>query len=299
MVEKTAREGDHARWIELIAPEDFDAAVRKLRGFFQERGFIEGHFQHRLSPLGILAACENPFNIATFDYAGQVWPLPQTSQMWLEYELLNNPSAPGFFSVSTSFRQEPEPIEGRHNLIFPMVEFETHGGIESLISLEHELLLWLRFPGTASAEEGVTSYGTEIRYEEAMRRYNVREIGNTEEGLLWKEFGPVVFLKFFPRHTSPFWNMRHDGENARKVDVILYGVETIGSAERSIDAEEMRHNFYTISNGAYAKTLFAKFTRERVERELEFFLSLPFFPRSGGGIGMTRLIRALKLAGKL
>ena len=45
----------------------------------------------------------------------------------------------------------------------------------------------------------------------------------------------------------------------------------------------------------YAKTLFGRFSRERVQTELEEFLNFDFFTRSGGGIGMTRLISAMKL----
>ena len=57
----------------------------------------------------------------------------------------------------------------------------------------------------------------------------------------------------------------------------------------------MRDQFYTISYGMYAQTLFNIFDRKRVEQELDDFLSLKFFPRFGGGIGLTRLIRALNL----
>jgi hypothetical protein len=39
------------------------------------------------------------------------------------------------------------------------------------------------------------------------------------------------------------------------------------------------------------------FGKERVEAELEEFLKLDFFPRSGGGIGVTRMIRAMELSG--
>jgi len=39
--------------------------------------------------------------------------------------------------------------------------------------------------------------------------------------------------------------------------------------------------------------LYHTFGKERVEHELEDFLSLDFFPRYGAGIGMTRLMRAL------
>ena len=75
---------------------------------------------------------------------------------------------------------------------------------------------------------------------------------------------------------------------ANKIDVILSGQETIGSAERSCSADEMRHDFYSVSNGLYAKLLFNKFGKDRVVSELEEFLSYDFFPRSGGGIGVTR-----------
>jgi hypothetical protein len=58
----------------------------------------------------------------------------------------------------------------------------------------------------------------------------------------------------------------------------------------------MREMFHTISEGGYANILYAQFGKERVEAELEAFLSKNFFQRSGGGIGMTRMIRAMKLS---
>ena len=57
----------------------------------------------------------------------------------------------------------------------------------------------------------------------------------------------------------------------------------------------MRHNFYTIENGAYCAKLFELFGKERVEKELEEFLSFDFFPRYGWGCGMTRLARAYEM----
>ena len=80
------------------------------------------------------------------------------------------------------------------------------------------------------------------------------------------------YLRIFPNTTSPFWNMKQaqDGKHA-KVDVIIHGVETIGSAERSSNKEEMRDQFYKISDGGYANILFINFTKERVEKELTNF----------------------------
>ena len=88
---------------------------------------------------------------------------------------------------------------------------------------------------------------------------------------------------------------QNSDDTFNKIDVILYGQETIGSAERSCDVEEMRNNFYTIENGGYCAKLFELFGKERVEKELEEFLSFDFFPRFGGGIGMTRLARAYEM----
>jgi len=70
----------------------------------------------------------------------------------------------------------------------------------------------------------------------------------------------------------------------------------MGTAERSCNADEMRDLFHTISHGMYAKLLFNHFGKERVLAELDKFLSYDFFPRFGGGIGVTRLIRAVELS---
>ena len=76
-------------------------------------------------------------------------------------------------------------------------------------------------------------------------------------------------------------------------------VETIGSAERSCDKELMRQTFNTISDGGYADMLYANFSKERVQTEMNEFLSNDFFQRCGGGIGVTRMIRAMKLSNLL
>ena len=274
----------------LIDSKDFSDVVRKLRRFFEEKGWYEVHTQNRLS---ILAACEDPKTITVYNYNGQVWPLPQTGQMWLEHELLNNPDYPGVFCLSTSYRNEPNPVQGRHEKIFPMFEFEMKGSMQDLIELEIELLHYLGF--------GDKSSFYHADYRELATEYDVDELEHEHEEQMCSENGPVVFLEDFPNTTSPFWNMQQaeDKLSAKKVDVILHGQETIGSAERSTDRNEMRKQFYEISDGAYSNILFANFTKERVEKELEEFLQFNFFQRCGGGIGITRLIRAMRLSNLL
>jgi aspartyl/asparaginyl-tRNA synthetase len=264
----------------------FNTVVQKMRTFFLKRGFVEVHPQDRLS---ILAACEDPSTVATYEYAGERWPLPQTGQMWLEYELLTRPELPGVFCVTTSYRNEQNPIPGRHKVIFPMFEFESKGTLEDLKKLEVELLTHLGF--------GSPDSFFHKSYEELKKYYGVDELTAREENKMLKDFGEVLFLEKFPIYTSPFWNMKKEGEFARKIDVILHGAETIGSAERSSNVREMRKQFETISDGGYAKKLYDLFGRKRVEKELNEFLSLSFFPRFGGGIGMTRMIDAYKKHG--
>ena len=153
--------------------------VQKLRTFFVTKNFIEVPSQSRLS---ILAACENPHSVKTFEYSGEIWPLPQTGQMWLEYELLKNPEWAGVFCISTSYREEKNPIPGRHELIFPMFEFESKGTMEDLLALELELLQFLGF-----------STPVEVNYEDVCKEYGgVKILEDEHESIMCNEKGSVI-----------------------------------------------------------------------------------------------------------
>ena len=271
-----------------INPRLFNNTVCKLRNFFLKKNFIEVHTQNRLS---ILAACEDPETISTYNYAGTKWPLPQTGQMWLEYEMLKDPEPPGYFCVSTSYRNEPNPIPGRHDTIFPMFEFELKGDVNDMQDLQKELLVDLGYKCNFEEDD----------YDNMAEKLNTKDIEHEHEQQIYKDYGAVFFLKNFPSHTSPFWNMKkkEDGKGAHKIDVILSGQETIGSAERSCSVEEMRNDFNTISDGKYAQILYDTFGKERVNKELDEYFNNSFIPRSGGGIGVTRLIRSMQLEGLL
>lgn len=258
--------------------------VSALRKFFKEKkGFIEVPAQSRTS---ILAACEDPANVTHYTLNNVIYPLPQTGQMWLEHELLLNPQWPGVFCITTSYRDEPNPIEGRHWRIFPMFEFESHGNLDDLKKLEEELLIYLGFEIPIA-----------IQYEDACKKYETQLIETTHENALARELGNVISLEHFPARTEPFWNMKYLGNGLfSKIDILLHGMETIGSAERETDKQIMQDQFMSISNGKYAELLF-KFGKERVLKELDEYLSLDFFPRYGAGISLTRLERAFELSG--
>ena len=262
----------------------FSYISERLSYFFRSRkNFVEVPAQSRLS---ILAACEDPETVSPFIFSGVKYPLPQTGQMWLEYELLKNPDVDGVYCQTTSYRDEPNPKPGRHDKIFPMFEFESKGNLEDLKNLEKELLNYLGFPKSVTVD-----------YESICQKYGIEEIDDVHERKMGEEYGDNIILEKFPQRTHPFWNMKHHKEGIfNKVDVLLHGMETIGSAERSTNVDEMKNNFLSISDGEYSKLLFDKFSEERVMKELEDYLSLEMFPRFGGGMGVTRLARAMKLS---
>lgn len=276
--------------IDFVDPYEFDFVNTKLREFFKSKGMIECYEQNKLT---ILAACEDPQSVGSFECRGNHWPLPQTNQMNLEHVILSKPTTTGYFCLTTSYRFETKPVEGRHNTIFPMVEFELPCDMKGLQEFESELLEHLGFGPRDSFPEG--------DYLDICAKYGVDDLTHEHEGRLYEDFGPVFFLKNFPESTSPFWNMQRNLETglANKIDVIICGIECFGSASRSSDVEDMRSKFHTISDGEYADLLYTKFGKERVEKELNEYLSYTFTERSGCGIGVTRLIRGMKMLGLL
>jgi len=266
--------------------KNYSKIVTLLREFFQKKGFVEVPTQANLS---ILAACEDPKTVGQFVFGGINWPLPQTGQVVLEEVLLTNPDVEGVFCISTSFRNEPDPIPGRHDLIFPMFEFEGKGDINDLKKIERELLLHLGFKEPVSVD-----------YEDCCEKYGTDTLEAEHEAMMQKDFGNSVSLEKFPVKSQPFWNMKYIGDGLfNKVDVLLHGMETIGSAERSCNKDEMLIFFNTVSGGNYKKLLFNLSTEKRVMEELNTYLSLPMIPRFGAGIGITRMQRAMKMEGLL
>ena len=147
-----------------------------------------------------------------------------------------------------------------------MFEVESKGTMKDMVNLQRELLIYLGF-----------DMPIETDYDDLCQKYGTEILEAEHETKMWDQIGDVVSLQKFPIRTNPFWNMKR-GEDGKfhKVDVILFGQETIGSAERSCDPDEMRKMFYRIEDGQYSQKLFELFGEERVERELEEFDSLFF-----------------------
>jgi aspartyl/asparaginyl-tRNA synthetase len=168
-----------------------------------------------------------------------------------------------------------------------MFEFESHGTMHDLKIMENELLEFLGF--------GIPYV---IKYEDACNELETDIITGDHEIELQNRYGKNISLQYFPERTNPFWNMQRDDAGlAQKIDILLFGQETIGSAERSSDVKKMKEKFLTIEDGKYSQKLYDLFSPNRVINELNEFLENDFINRYGGGIGVTRLIRAMELNG--
>lgn len=272
-----------------INPYHYDKLIKKCREFLQSRHVVECYLNNRQS---ILSACESPQSVVPFSYRGLSYALPQTSQLWLELVILSESQSQTdwFYNVTTSFRNEENPVKGRHDVIFNMLEIEGPVDFDQMIEFQKDFLQWLGF--------GDKQNYVEVDYMDMCQKYGVDELTHEHEYLMGEEYGRVVFLKYFPEEES-FWNMKRcGGKLVKKVDVLLGSpnvktMEVIGSGERSIDVEQMRQSFLSQTNGEYSQLLYDKFGQERVNQELDEYLSLPMFTRSGMGIGLTRLMSVM------
>lgn len=256
--------------------------LRGLRDFMNQNGFKESFPQVRRH---IMPACEDETTIAVYNMTNLNYPLPQTGQMGLEDDVLGEQGVDKAYCLTASYRDEKNPKE-RHDRTFPLFEFESLGNFNDLLDTAENLLRFL----------GYTDKIHRVEYAEMAYRYGVDTLEHSHEEALSTDFGPAVFLCRFPPEES-YWNMRINDGKAMKMDAILGGVETFGTAERECDKEIMRHQFHTISNGEYAKKLFDEFGEDRVMEDFERYIQHTFVPRYGGGIGVTRLIKFLEKQG--
>lgn len=258
-----------------------------INKFKEVIGGQEVYVQHLPS---ILAACENPHSILPFTYrsTNDVYAMPQTNQMWLEFYLLENRVNDVCHTVTYSFRDEidlDKRLQSRTvNKSFVMFEFEKRGNFNDLITTITDLVNSIGFTSIY-----------EVSYEDVCAEFNVSIIDDRIEKELNKTYNAdVVLLKYFPERTNPFWNMKQDEKTKlyQKVDVIINGEECGGGAERSCDALNQLSKFYSIEDGKYAQRLFSEFGRDNTLAELTKYLKLQFFPRVGMGWGISRLVKA-------
>lgn len=268
----------------IIDPKVISAVVKKIREYFDGIGYLEVFTNNRPS---VMSSCEDARTVATFQYAGRQFALPQTQQPALEHVFYaDDGTVEGYYTLSTSYRDEQHPVRGRHQIAFPLFEWEGKGDVNRLMDVEEGLLRHLGFTDVVR-----------MSYTEVCEKYGVEEVTLVEEEKLGHEHQVVLMYNFPVEHT--YFNMKRIGGGlAAKVDAIVGGKETFGSAERSSNVGEMQHSFETSEGGEYAKKL-REIHGDGLEYELNAYFDLfknakEERVRNGAGIGMTRLIAALQ-----
>ena len=105
------------------------------------------------------------------------------------------PRSPGVFCMSTSYRQEQNIVEGRHDTIFPMFEFEMPGDMNDLEQMEKELCEHMGF-GSKHSVVGKD-------YSEWCDHFAVEELTHEHENLMsanWQ--GRVCMIKTFQSYIT-------------------------------------------------------------------------------------------------
>ena len=259
--------------------------------------------------LAATAACEDPHTVTKFKVGATDYAVHQSGQMTAEREILSHQrthgylepdgDAHGVFTFSVSVRDEPSLFDGdgkkkgfkRRVPAFPMCEAEAFGTMDDLLVTQWEVLAALGLQKPLIVD-----------YRDACEFFGVDLLDNEHEAALAR-FSPVVQLVNFKLGSNPYWNMKlhtdTKGRHARKVDLLIDGIECAGGAERSTNVEEMKYMFYSIEDGEYAAAMQRNFGKERVKRELDDYFAL--FDdtntvdqrRWGFGIGGSRMIAAV------
>lgn len=258
----------------------YNEIAHELRSFFQEKlHYLEIPTHTKLSIL----SCKNPSTATTFQHGHTLYPLPQSSQIQLEKALLTNPQLKGVFSLGTSYRHDPHPLPGRHDKLFPLFEFVGRGQLQDLRKIYSELLNFLGLPTPHH-----------VSYADRCQRYGKERLTPANEADIQRDLGNAVSLEYFTANADPFWTIKQqDYQSYNKLHLILHGMHTFSGAEHSCDAQAMRIRFKQFMKGEYAQQLMKQFGAERVEHELEDYLSLRLTPRFSGSTGLSRLARAL------
>ncbi len=259
----------------------YNAMVRSLRSFFQDKkGFIEVPAQSRPS----IFATQTAESIGQFAVNNIPFPLPQSNLLCLDYEMLKNPEWKGVYSISTRYQDDSTPEQ---ESTCPIFEFCVPGNCNDLKRFHDELLLFLGF------EQSIP-----LLYEEVCKKYETQSLQAYHKATLAQEISAVITLEDFPSRTFPFWNTKYAGNGVyHKSETLLHGISVITSQEQETNGEKLREGFFSLNQGKYAQSLVARFGKERVNRDLEEYLSLPMLDRFASTIDLSKLANALEMAG--
>ena len=266
-----------------IEPRDYSYVIQSLREFFLKKGYCEMYSGNCPSFMTISG---NVQNTTSFLLQGSIFPLPQTYQLILETEIMKDDTLPGIFCIFSSYRDEETLIEGRHERIFPTLEFSTRGTLEDLIRIYRELLAHLSFENPDQIPQH--------SYDVMCIKLKDKVIGPSQEARI-AEIHPEYIVTHYSEDTFPMWDICRDkvSSTVKNAILLLDGQKVISGAEKSCSSKDMQQAFIYHRKGKYITDLHRLYGSQRVNDELEMYLQNPFVPRISASIGISRLIRSM------
>jgi hypothetical protein len=254
----------------------FHYVINFVRTFLLKRGFIECYFENKL---GILTKCNDPLTVGWYFQNNVKHLLTQTNRLSLEFELIQNSSSNGFFTLSNCYLTSEN--QGFH--FIPKIEFILKGGMYDLEKMERDLLFGLGFKKISGGN-----------YSVIIDKYKMDTITNENYKMINDNEGRLFFLKNFPTTVSKQWlaNINNATSTANEILVIINGKPIIDSFENSCDKQTMKTTFYKLLNGEYA-TQFNSTFGNSIMSELDGFLNNDFIIRSSGEINIYNLCDCL------
>jgi len=231
-----------------VSNKQYHYVVNCIRFFLIENGLIECCSQSKFPSLSSCGDCQN--------------------QLYLEYELLQNPDVTGYFCVTN------ENIENPHAM--PTAEFVIKGDVQVLEHFIHNLLIYLCYHNISKYTIKDYSYIT------TKLNMDVNYLSNTVKQKIYNKFGAVFLLKNYPTNTAAHWTTKTNVNNTyNKIVTILSGVEAISSYEMSSNKNHMYNQFHAKSDAGDEND------------ELDQYLSQSFITRSYGNIFTLELIESM------
>lgn len=306
--------------------------MKSLRGYMEERGFLET-FYPRITQ--VTGSCETIANIFVLAEP-ELLTLSQTLQLYME-GLLVNSQLPRMYTSGRSFRREVKN-DGRHLNDFELFEWEALDiDLAKLVQYNNELLehvivnvlrsnilererhrtlyYWLDLWKDPESVREVT-YHTAVKYlrDNQFMVHNSKigasrliQIGDdldaTAERLLTTHYG-IVQVTHYPEQIK-FFNMERSRDQelhpgcVECVDMLLpYAGETIGGSAREYDYGILREKLYSSSMLQHLIDLNCKRggNAEEIHSAFNGYLDLfkkEQYPRAGAGKGLGRLLQFL------
>jgi hypothetical protein len=259
-----------------VNPFFFHYVTNATRFFFLENGFIETYEQSNLS---VINSCKHLNSCCLFDMYKFCHSLPQSNEIWLDYEITKYNNQTGFFCISTHYTNDSLGIK---NSIIPCLEFSIKGGMFELEKMLRSLL-------TSLGYKNKCKFNT-IMYKNILSTYNVTNITPSVYNKIAETDNGVIFIKNYTFNEDTFWNDFQENEIYNKITILLDGKETITATQKSKSSEFMRNNFKNRSDFNKLCEIFGEY---RVLGELEGYLELPFSDRCTGKINLINLIGSM------